>query len=652
MEKAGVRPGDTIVAVNRQPLIDNEDWNALTAQFEPEKPISLTVRRDDQQSQLTMIIPRIHVWRHYARSRLLLAVITGGISMICLALGLLVLLSKPRHLAAVLGALVLFCIADLIAGSPQYERAALFRQLPWILQILIFSASAVGPYVFFLFFGLFPRSVFRPRWMLPLLTSPAVVAWSIGLVGEYHEFYVPQHVTGIVPYGLLALVRVMVLAYVLAAFIMFAVGYRRLQDTNERRRVRLILCAAAVSFTTIAGFFFLLFFARGSAVARLILSSPGMFVVLLWAVFPIAFAYALLRHRLFDIRLIIRQGLQYAFARSVLLSLAPASVAVLILDMALHRNQTVVTMLSERGWLYLMVGGLGFLFQRNRQRWLDTLDQRFFRERYNAQQLLHEIVDQIREASSFEAEMTRVVARIEAALHPEFVALLTRSPREPSYRSIACAPAGMAPPTLSADGKLMSLIRVLGKPVQISLSESDWLRQQLPQNETDFLRESRLDLIIPIALSPERKEAVLALGTKRSEEPYSREDEELLLAIASALALLIERPAPQRALARFEECPKCGTVYDSGVMHCPADGEALKPSVLARTLGRALPARPPPGGGRHGYSLSRSRYSPGARCCREVNPGRIGGKCRRCRTFPPRSQNPSCFLSSESCNRI
>ncbi len=584
MEKAGAHPGDIIVAVNGQPLIDSQDWNALTAQFEPETPISLTVERAGEELQLKMTIPRTYVWRHYSLSRLLLLVIVDGIGVICLALGLLVLFSRPRDFVAVLGALVLFWMGDLFAGAPQYERAVLFRQLPWILQGLIFSASAVGPYIFFLFFGLFPRPIFQRSWVLPLLTLPGAVAWSIGLVGHYRNLYIPEHVTGILPYQLLGIIRVIVLAYLPAAFIMLAVGYRKLEDPNERRRVRLIFCAAAVSLAAIAGFFLLVFFAPGSVLGRWIFSPPGMFVVLLWGVFPVAFAYALLRHRLFNVRLIVRQGLQYAFARGVLLSLVPASLAVLIVDIALHSKQTAGAIFFERGWLYLVIGGLGYLFQRNRQRWLDTLDHRFFRERYNAQQLLHEIVDEIREASSFEAEMTRVVARIEAALHPELVAMLMRSPREAFYRSIASAPAGMAPPALSVDSKLMSLIRVLGKPVQISLSESGWLLRQLPQNETDFLRESRLDLIVPVAVSPERTEAVLVLGTKRSEEPYSTEDEELLLAITSALAFLIERPAPQRAITRFEECPKCGKVYDSGEIHCPADDEMLKPSPLSRTL--------------------------------------------------------------------
>jgi tRNA A-37 threonylcarbamoyl transferase component Bud32 len=581
MDEAGVRPEDVIVAVNGQPLIDGEDWNHVRAQFEPGKPVSLTVERAGKLSQLTLVISGTRIWRNLPRNDLLLVGISAGLGLICLALGLLLLFSRPRHFVAVLGALVLFSMGDLIVGGPQYERAALFRQLPWLVQMLIVSASFIGPFSLMLFFGLFPRPVFRHRWHLLLYVLPGMTAWLIQSVPELHVFFTPEHVTGVLPHWLLAICRAIVLAYIASGFILLGISYRRLEDANERRRVRLILFAAVVSFSAIVAFFFLVYFARSSLFRW---PSVGFLAQLLWAVFPLAFAYALLRHRLFDFRLMVRQGLQYAFARRVLLSLVPATLAVLILDLALHRDQTLGATLVQRGWFYLAVGGVGYLAQINRQRWLDILDRRFFRERYNAQLLLREIVDEIRQASSFEAEVTRVVARIEAALHPELVALLTRSPRETSYRSIASAPAGMAPPAVSADTKLMSLVRVLGKPLHISLLESGWLYQHLPQNETDFLRESRLELIIPVALSPELTEAVLALGSKRSEEPYSSEDTELLLAIASALALLLERPTQQHAIGHFAECPKCGTVYDSGVMQCSIDGEALKPSAFSRNL--------------------------------------------------------------------
>jgi len=91
---------------------------------------------------------------------------------------------------------------------------------------------------------------------------------------------------------------------------------------------------------------------------------------------------------------------------------------------------------------------------------------------------------------------------------------------------------------------------------------------------------------VPVAISPEQKEALIALGAKRSEEPYTWEDQKLLEAIAASLAL----PFEQEALAArytsgtFDECPQCGTCSDSDLGRCALDGADLTPVPLSRTL--------------------------------------------------------------------
>jgi len=115
--------------------------------------------------------------------------------------------------------------------------------------------------------------------------------------------------------------------------------------------------------------------------------------------------------------------------------------------------------------------------------------------------------------------------------------------------------------------------------------ESGWLREQLPHEETAFLRQARIGLIVPIAMPPGGAEALLVLGAKRSEEPYSREDQELLVAVAASLALLAERPAAARSSAAFEECPRCGVCYENGAVACDHEGARLETVLLPRTLG-------------------------------------------------------------------
>ena len=82
---------------------------------------------------------------------------------------------------------------------------------------------------------------------------------------------------------------------------------------------------------------------------------------------------------------------------------------------------------------------------------------------------------------------------------------------------------------------------------------------------------------------------MIVLGAKRSEEPYSREDQELLAAVATSLALLLEKPVhrPSHAASLasiFEECPDCGKCYDAHTGRCQEDGAALLPIALPRLL--------------------------------------------------------------------
>ena len=144
------------------------------------------------------------------------------------------------------------------------------------------------------------------------------------------------------------------------------------------------------------------------------------------------------------------------------------------------------------------------------------------------------VAEDIRQVGDFERVAPRVVAQIEAALHPEFVALLVRDAERVLYRSLVAAPAGLAPPPLRVDSKLVALLRVLRQ------SRSRWRADRrvarhgsCPSEELEVLRQRRIDLLVPIVTNPERAESVLTLGVKRSEEPYTQEDSDLLAMIAA-----------------------------------------------------------------------------------------------------------------------
>jgi eukaryotic-like serine/threonine-protein kinase len=375
--------------------------------------------------------------------------------------------------------------------------------------------------------------------------------------------------------------NVLGLCYASAALFVLGVQYRRLEDVNERRRMRILIAGLLLCALAISALVSLRLFARARLTDAVLAA-----LVALYSLGPLSLAYAVLRHRVFDLGVILRRGLQYALARRLLVSAVPVLAAVFVLDLLLHGDQPILAVFRARGWIYAGLVAFAAIAYTQRQSWLDALDRRFFREQYDARRVLREVVEEVHAAKSFEEEAPRAVAHIEAALHPEFAGLLVREPRETSYRTLAAAPAGKSPPPLHKDSKLLALMRLLGKPLEVPQTESGWLQQQLPHEETDFLRRARIDLLVPVTTGAQGTEAILALGSKRSEEPYSGEDQDLLVTIAASLAILLEKP-PAVAAPRtdiFEECPQCGVCYDSNSTRCAQEGARLVPVILPRLL--------------------------------------------------------------------
>jgi tRNA A-37 threonylcarbamoyl transferase component Bud32 len=293
------------------------------------------------------------------------------------------------------------------------------------------------------------------------------------------------------------------------------------------------------------------------------------------------FAYAILRHRLFDIRVIIRQGIRYATAKQLLLLSVPAILLVFVADLYAHRDQRLDSIVQDRGWMYLGLAALAVLAHVRRQRWLQSLDRRFFREQYNAHEILCSTLEQVRAATSLAEVAPTVVKQIGAALHPTFYALLERRPLETAYRAISVFPDHFPAPVLPAQSKTVELVKLLAKPVPFSARDNGLTRQLAP-GEWESLRRSGLELLAPVR--NRAGDALIALGSKRSEEPYTSEDLHLVEDLTISLGLLPSPPGSDPVLESSKECPACRQCYDSLDEFCLQDGSRLTVNAFPRCL--------------------------------------------------------------------
>ena len=579
--RAGLREGDRVLAVDQQAIRNVRDWEAIRANAEIGRPERWQIERAREQLELTVTIPR-PTWSERFPASGALALPYLAFILTSLALGLVIAFRRPYDPTARIGAWVL-ATASVAFGFPD-GWAATWRHLPGWLGLFLWipgTSRFVSDAILLTFFTIFPRKIFSARWPWLLIWMPALALLPWRIMGAYRVIYQPGRAPD-VPAWVFSAISLRSALYVVAGLVVLVLNYRRLEDVNQRRRVRVMLAGVMASTLGVVGW---VVAGAGRAVDSWLLALQAL-LYLLWLAFPLSFAYAILRHRLFDVGVLIRQGLQYAVARGALLSLVPLLVAGMFGDALLHGERPLLEILRARGWVYGGLGMLALVAHARRQQWLSALDRRFFREHYDAQLLLREIAEEARHAGSLELAAPRAVARVEAALHAQFAAIMVRPPLEASYRVLASAPSGHAPPPLPADSRLMGLLRVLGKPLELPHTESGWLEQQLPHEETDFLRRAEIDLLVPIAATPQSTEALMALGAKRSEEPYTREDQDLLTAIAASLALLMAMPAeaPARVSEAFEECPQCGACYDTGVGRCAQEGTSLVATRLPRQL--------------------------------------------------------------------
>ena len=585
-EKAGIRPGDVLRAVDERRLASVLDWALVRTALELGKPFTVEVERGDSRRRFTATLERrsLWVWETQEPPGWQLAIVASayeGATLVSLTLSLIVGFRRPHDPVARLAAWLLASIA-VVPGTPT-GQLALLRHVPPPVQLLAVAGltlSMAQPAAWLCFFATFPRRLLTRPLHVALAILPGVLLASYFAIWFVGPLYFPRELDGPAPWPFWLFVLGLALAAEIGGLAILIYNYLRAHDLNERRKLRVLLAGTTIGWSAaVASSFPFQIVGQHVALATFL----SVFGVLVSLALPFAFAYAILRQRIFDIGFIVRQGLQYALARGVVRSVLPAAGAMLLADLMLHRDRTVGAILAARGWPYAAIGAFAFVALRRREAWLEAVDRRFFRERYNAQHILRQVAGEVRQAVSIDLVGARVVSRIEAALHTEFAAMLVREPHDADYRTIAAAPSNIVLPTIKGESKTIGLLRLLEKPLQIGSSGSGWLRQ-LPPGESDVLRRARIDLLVPVSLGAGGREALLALGPKKSEEPYGHDDQELLLAIASNLAILLDRPAATQPESGSRECPACGRCYESTVERCTLDQAVLTRASMPRTV--------------------------------------------------------------------
>jgi sigma-B regulation protein RsbU (phosphoserine phosphatase) len=174
--------------------------------------------------------------------------------------------------------------------------------------------------------------------------------------------------------------------------------------------------------------------------------------------------------------------------------------------------------------------------------YLDEGNRRFFREAYDAEQVLGELSDRVRSMVEARSLIETVAARISETLHIPRVAVLLGGvvgPYRPAYALGYGAVPDIAFPLGAGTVKVLQRQK---EPARVYFDDpNSWLYRDPEVTEEDRSKLTQLDAELLLPLSTRDKLlGFISLGPKLSDEPYSSTDLRLLKSVAAQTGLALE----------------------------------------------------------------------------------------------------------------
>jgi len=529
--RAGLQEGDRIIALNGSPLTSYAVFNKVWSHAQPGDTVDLTVRRPSQPSPLTLhaifrLVEAGRAGEGFARASA--EEILGFYPIFFVLVGFAVLFLRLEDAHA-------WLLALLFAGFVGVPSLANHLEMPGPLRIFtsvyrtIFSSLIAA--LFYIFFALFPEKSPLER-RAPWLKWVALVIAALQLFPglPYGDARLPGFVARAIGYnGALHLRLAFTYGFLFLGLVSLLGNCTSAKTSHEARRKSRVLLLG-----TFLGIF-------PFVVEHILIDFTGyrqnfwidgtlIFLVLLY---PLAFAYSIIRHRVLEIPALLRRSVRYVLVQRgyFLLLFCGGMLAIFLFARFFSRffaenSQFGMTFSAAFGVALVWVSGP--LVKRG----TDRIDRAFFRRSYDARMILQDLAEKIR-AVSGRAELAALLERhLKQAFHPKSLAIYFVGP---SGELVATGPpVPGAPATLDANAPCLRELTAHGRAWDVP-----------PPGHPDEPRDFPLcslgpECLVPLLGHQGQLMGLLAMGQALSEEPYSREDKRLLDSVAGPAAVSLE----------------------------------------------------------------------------------------------------------------
>jgi sigma-B regulation protein RsbU (phosphoserine phosphatase) len=538
-QKAGLREGDRVLAVNGHPLRSFDTLLQQTNASRPGDPMTLMIeRKDGSRGTIQFLLsPQVTGGKLTLSFRLFILTIQAVFPAFCLLIGLWVVAAKPRdpnawYVLGIFGFIQCFFVNASYWNGPILPFMCVYADLAFIAFFL--SMLLFGIY--------FPEPVgldSRHPWAKWILIAPSLAFAALDVIIDLGR-NVDFQISSWIPAWLHTLDHRTESAIAVICISLFFITlfpkYSTASTRDAKRRLGILVWGAELG---LAPMFIGVVIGqiRNRTLQDAVPSWYFWTCFLLFIFFPLSMAYVIVVQRAMDVRILLRQGTQYALARGTLNAVRVILGTLLGVTLFQLVNHPQPSGTAKTWALVLALLFLALQFGGNR-RLSAWIDRRFFREVYSTEQVLTELSEQAGRFTETRPLLETVTRRIADTLHVSQVGVLLQCPGGYCLeQSIGVAADRGA--SLPATSLAIRKLRSEKLPLTVYYDNPDGWLMLAGDSEQEALKRLSAEVLLPL---PGRNDliGVIALGPKRSEAPYSRSDLTLLRSVAAQTGLAIE----------------------------------------------------------------------------------------------------------------
>ena len=524
-ERAGIRPGDVLIAIGSHAIEEPTDVVTVLHQAESGQRVQYTLLRESRQVVELTLAP-------LPRGNTALYFVLAAVGIFTLIVGAAVRLRRPSDQAT----LHFFWLCLAFFGTFTFSFNGRLDRLDWVFYWGDAISILLLPPLFLHFTLVFPdrpRSWIRTppgRALLPLIYLPACLlglgrvialararldpAFFSAVIGAIDRFQ-PLYLSICFAAGLLVLWR----------------AHADIRSVTGRRQLRWIAWGTALG---------TLPFGIGYALPHFLgleSSLPMELSAIPLGLIPLAFASAIVRYRLMDVEVIVKRALVYGAALGAILA-----IYLLLLNLATY---AVFDTTSQHNLVIALLATLVVVLLASpvKNAIQAALDRAFYRDRYDYRRALVGFARDLNSDLDLARLSDRLVSRVMETLLTDRMVLLMADEVSGDFEPIRTAGFAVPPPGLSRRSGLGGRLDA-GHTVAL---DDPLAARRFTDEEIEFWRDWGLFYFVP-CVSKEGTIAVLALGRRESAEPLSSEDMALLAAVAGQVATALENGRLYRQL--------------------------------------------------------------------------------------------------------